>query len=73
VVATSGIHGSLRAHLAGASHAAWWIVIGCSVVVLILGLVSTTPWANLTAQRAATQLEGGEGGGGAGRAMLAPS
>jgi EmrB/QacA subfamily drug resistance transporter len=36
-----------------ASHAAWWLVTGCGLAVLALGLLSTTPWANATARRIA--------------------
>jgi EmrB/QacA subfamily drug resistance transporter len=32
------------------SHAAWWVVTGCGVAVLALGLLSTTGWANATAR-----------------------
>ena len=39
-----------------ASHAAWWLVTGCGVVVFILGLASTTAWANRTARRVADGL-----------------
>ncbi len=36
-----------------ASRAGWWVLAGCGAVVLILGLVATTPWARVTAQRTA--------------------
>ncbi len=36
-----------------ASHAGWWIVVGCGVAVLVLGLLSTTGWAKATARRVA--------------------
>jgi EmrB/QacA subfamily drug resistance transporter len=39
-----------------ASHAAWWIVTGCGLAVLVLGLASTTGWANASAQRVAEEL-----------------
>jgi EmrB/QacA subfamily drug resistance transporter len=39
-----------------ASHAAWWIVTGCGLAVLVLGLASTTEWANTSARRVAEEL-----------------
>ena len=38
---------------AGASRAGWWVLAGCGVVVLVLGLVATSPWARGTARRTA--------------------
>jgi EmrB/QacA subfamily drug resistance transporter len=59
VAATAGIHGSLAAHLAIASHPGWWIITACSLLVLIVGLVTTTRWANLTVRRTAAQFGNG--------------
>ena len=42
-----------------ASHAAWWIVTGAGAAVLLLGVFSTTPRAEATAQRVAEGLGGG--------------
>jgi EmrB/QacA subfamily drug resistance transporter len=39
-----------------ASHAAWWIVTGCGVAVFVLGLASTTAWANRSAHHVAEEL-----------------
>jgi EmrB/QacA subfamily drug resistance transporter len=38
-----------------ASQTAWWIVAGCGLAVLLLGLASTSGWANATATRTATE------------------
>ncbi len=43
-------------NLATASRAGWWVLFGCSVVVLVLGVAATTPWAKSTAQRTAQEL-----------------
>ncbi len=53
---TSRIHGPLAASFAAASHVGWWIVTGCGAAVLVLGLVTTTPWANRTAAATALRL-----------------
>jgi EmrB/QacA subfamily drug resistance transporter len=50
-VVTSRIHGSLETGFAPASHIAWWIMTGCGLAVVVLGFVTTGPWARSTAQR----------------------
>ena len=40
------------------SHVGWWIVSGCGLAALLLGLASTTPWATASARRVAEQLGG---------------
>jgi EmrB/QacA subfamily drug resistance transporter len=40
-----------------ASHSGWWLVAGCGLASALLGLASTTPWANASARRAAADLE----------------
>jgi EmrB/QacA subfamily drug resistance transporter len=47
-----------------ASHTGWWIVAGCGLASLLLGLISTTGWANASARRAADELGGSDAGGG---------
>jgi EmrB/QacA subfamily drug resistance transporter len=54
--AISMLHGSFRAHFAAASHAGWWILVGCGVLVFVLGLVVSGQWARGTAQRTAQRL-----------------
>jgi EmrB/QacA subfamily drug resistance transporter len=39
-----------------ASRAGWWVLAGCGAVVLILGLVATSPWARITAERTAESI-----------------
>jgi MFS family permease len=39
-----------------ASHAAWAVVAGCAVMVLLLGIVSTGRWALATAERNGARL-----------------
>jgi EmrB/QacA subfamily drug resistance transporter len=56
VAATSGIHGPIRLSLASASHPGWWIATGCGVVIIGLGMLSTTPWAHDTATRTADRM-----------------
>jgi EmrB/QacA subfamily drug resistance transporter len=43
-----------------ASHAGWWIITGCGLAVLLLGLISTTGWANASARRTVAELGGYE-------------
>jgi MFS family permease len=55
-VVTSSLHGPLRTGLAPASHAGWWVIAGCGVAVLALGLATTGRWARDTAERTAARL-----------------
>jgi MFS family permease len=50
-VVTSGVVGDLHAGLAQASHVGWWIMVGCAVAVLVLGVATTGRWARATAER----------------------
>ena len=55
-VVVSALIGPLRTGFATASHAGWWIVAGCGVLVLLLGLLTSGTWARGTAQRTAELL-----------------
>jgi EmrB/QacA subfamily drug resistance transporter len=55
-VAGATASGALGPGFAAASHPGWWIVAGCGVVVLVLGLLSTTTWADETASQTAERL-----------------
>src|SRR5438552_1155360 len=52
--------GAAAGHLAGgfaaATHPAWWIVAVLGFTVAVLGLVTTTPWAQQTAAATAERL-----------------
>jgi len=54
--------GSVGAAFVQASHAGWWIITGCGLAVLVLGLISTTSWANASARRTVQELGGYEPG-----------
>ncbi|HEX4244276.1 MAG TPA: MFS transporter, partial [Acidimicrobiales bacterium] len=58
VAATMGLHGSLSAGLAQASHPGWWIITGCGLGVLVLGVATTSARARRSAQRTADLLGG---------------
>lgn len=47
-VVTSHLDGPLATAFAPASRPAWWIMAGCGVVVLALGFLITTKWAQRT-------------------------
>jgi EmrB/QacA subfamily drug resistance transporter len=53
---TSALHGSVQADFSSASHAAWWTLVACGAVVLVLGVVSTTRKAMRSARRVAEEL-----------------
>lgn len=55
--------GTGAAHTTGfveASRPAWWIITGCALAVLAVGLATTGRWARETARRAAARLEAAE-------------
>jgi EmrB/QacA subfamily drug resistance transporter len=39
-----------------ASRAGWWVLAGCGAVVLVVGLLATTPWGRETARRTAESI-----------------
>jgi EmrB/QacA subfamily drug resistance transporter len=53
-VAVSGT--TSRLGLATASHPGWWIVAGCGLLIVALGILTTTPWALGTATATAARL-----------------
>ncbi len=57
-VVTSQVHGALRTGLPAASHAGWWILVGCGLVVLVLGMLTTGRYAANTAARTAERYAG---------------
>jgi EmrB/QacA subfamily drug resistance transporter len=52
-IAGASIAGGIGQGFAGASHPGWWIVVGLGLVILVLGLLTTTSWADETARRTA--------------------
>ncbi|MFE1949403.1 MFS transporter [Streptomyces sp. NPDC059524] len=53
-VLASGVAGSsYAASFTGAARACWWIIAGCGLAVLVLGLVTSGRWARETARRTA--------------------
>jgi EmrB/QacA subfamily drug resistance transporter len=55
-VVTGSIHGSLQTGLPAASHIGWWIIVGCEIVIFVLGLVTTSRWARNTATATMAEL-----------------
>jgi hypothetical protein len=54
-VAGAGISGEIGSSFAAATHASWWIVAGLSFTIVILGLATTTRWAQQTAVETANR------------------
>jgi hypothetical protein len=55
-IATAGLHGPLRAHLAAASHAGWWLIAVLGAGIVALGLAASTAAAGASAERTAARL-----------------
>jgi EmrB/QacA subfamily drug resistance transporter len=53
---TSKVSTSASAGFAEATHAGWWVLAGCGLVVLVLGIVATSRRALESAQRTAREL-----------------
>jgi hypothetical protein len=60
VVATAVAGGDVAGQFVAAARPAWWIVAGCSAVVLVAGLVTSSRRARATAERAAARLGTGD-------------
>ncbi len=58
-IAGGGITGEIGKGFAAATHPAWWTVVGLSVVILVLGVLTTSPWAETTARRTADRFREG--------------
>ncbi|MCI3269818.1 MFS transporter [Streptomyces cylindrosporus] len=57
-VLASGVgSSSYKTAFVDASVPGWWILVGCGVVVLVLGAVTSGRWARKTAERTADELE----------------
>jgi EmrB/QacA subfamily drug resistance transporter len=52
-LAGGGVAGAMGPGFAAATHTSWWIAVGLGFLVLALALVTTTPWAQQTAERTA--------------------
>jgi len=52
----SSLHGSLRLGFVDASRVSWWIITGCGVAILLVGLATSGRWAQSTAERTAATL-----------------
>ncbi|MEU3525203.1 MFS transporter [Streptomyces sp. NPDC038707] len=60
-VLASGIGSSSYRHaFVSAARPGWWILAGCGLAVLVLGLLSSGRWARRTAERTAASLETAE-------------
>jgi EmrB/QacA subfamily drug resistance transporter len=55
-VTVTALHGPFRENFAAASHVGWWIMTGCGVAILGLGLLVSGHWAHETARRTAALL-----------------
>ncbi len=58
-VAGAGAGASFGPGFASATHPAWWIIAGLGLIVLIVGQVTTTSWAQETANATAAQFAPG--------------
>lgn len=57
VLASGVSSSSYREKFVSAAVPGWWILAGCGLSVLVLGAVTTGPWARRSAERTAERLE----------------
>jgi hypothetical protein len=55
-VVISHVDGPLATGFSVASQIGWWIVFGCGVAVLLVGILTTGRWAQATAETVAAEL-----------------
>ncbi len=54
-IAGGGLAGSIGRGFASDTHPAWWVITGFGAAILVLGVLTTTRWADETAERTADQ------------------
>src|SRR5205823_5431554 len=59
-IAGGAISSSVGRDFAAATHPAWWVIAGFGAAILVLGLLTTTRWADQTAKRTAQHLSESE-------------
>jgi hypothetical protein len=59
-IAAGAIPSKIGPGFAAATHPAWWVIVGFGAVILLLGLVTTSRWADKTAKRTARHLSESE-------------
>jgi EmrB/QacA subfamily drug resistance transporter len=60
----SALAGPIRIGFGPASHVGWWLIAGCGLAVLGLGVITTGTWARHTAELVAADFRPGEAGDG---------
>jgi EmrB/QacA subfamily drug resistance transporter len=56
----SALNGPVETGFVSASHIGWWLIAGCGLAVLALGVITTGPWARRTAALVAADFGHGE-------------
>ena len=56
----SALAGSIRTGFVAASHVGWWLIAGCGLAVLAVGVITSGAWARHTAELVAADFGPGE-------------
>ncbi|MCW2848105.1 MAG: transporter [Marmoricola sp.] len=56
-IVSGGAGATIRTEFAQASHAGWWVVVGCAATVLLLAAATTGQWAGRSTSKVAELLE----------------
>jgi len=54
----SALNGPIKIGFVSATHVGWWLIAGCGLAVLALGVITTGPWARRTASLVAADFPG---------------
>jgi amino acid transporter len=69
---TASRHGSVRTGLPVATHAAWWVIAGCALTILLLAGSPHRKWAVASVQRTADSFDRPAPGATVGAPLAAP-
>ena len=59
-ISGGAISGAIGPGFAAATHSGWWVCVGLGVIILVLGVLTTTAWAERTARDTAERLSDDE-------------
>jgi EmrB/QacA subfamily drug resistance transporter len=59
-IAGGALPGAIGRSFATATHPAWWVIAGFGAAILVLGLLTTTEWADRTAEQTASRFSKSE-------------
>jgi MFS family permease len=59
-ISGGAVSGAIGPAFASATHSGWWVCAGLGAMILVLGVLTTTSWAERTSRDTAERLRDGE-------------